>query len=236
MGALLVRGLLAGVLAGLLAFGFARVFGEPEVDRAVALEEQHIAATGAPVGRELVGRRVQASLGLLVGVVVYGAALGGIFALVFAFMLGRAGPTDPRLLAGLLALAGFVTLAFVPGLKYPANPPAIGDHATVAYRSALFLFMLVSSIGAAALAMAARTALLPARGAWAAGLAGAGVFVIAVGAAMLLLPEVDEVPDGFPATLLWRFRLASLGTQGVMWTALGLVFGSLTRRSLAARA
>ena len=43
---------------------------------------------------------------------------------------------------------------------------------------------------------------------------------------------VDEVAGGFPATLLWRFRLASLGTQAVLWTTLGLLFGALTERSL----
>ena len=38
-GRLLVRGMLVGLLAGLLAFSFAKVFGEPEIDRAIAFEE-----------------------------------------------------------------------------------------------------------------------------------------------------------------------------------------------------
>ena len=37
------------------------------------------------------------------------------------------------------------------------------------------------------------------------------------------------------ATLLWRFRLASLGTQAVLWTTMGLLFGALTERSLQER-
>src|SRR5437764_909537 len=49
----------------------------------------------------------------------------------------------------------------------------------------------------------------------------------------LALPAVNEVPKDFPAVVLWRFRLASLGTQAVLWAALGLVFGALTERSLA---
>lgn len=48
--------------------------------------------------------------------------------------------------------------------------------------------------------------------------------------AYLVLPGVDEVPGNFPATVLWRFRLASLGTQTVLWTTLGLAFGALTER------
>ncbi len=32
VGALLLRGMLVGLFAGLLAFGFAKTFGEPQVD------------------------------------------------------------------------------------------------------------------------------------------------------------------------------------------------------------
>src|SRR6516162_8457849 len=40
VGTLLVRGMLVGIVAGLLAFGFAKIFGEPQIDRAIAFEEQ----------------------------------------------------------------------------------------------------------------------------------------------------------------------------------------------------
>ena len=48
--------------------------------------------------------------------------------------------------------------------------------------------------------------------------------------AYVVLPGVNEVPAGFPAAVLWRFRVASLGIQVVLWTTLGLVFGALTER------
>jgi hypothetical protein len=35
---LLVRGMAVGIVAGLLAFGFSSLFGEPSVDRAIAFE------------------------------------------------------------------------------------------------------------------------------------------------------------------------------------------------------
>ncbi len=35
---LLVRGMICGFIAGLLVFGFAKVFGEQQVDRAIASE------------------------------------------------------------------------------------------------------------------------------------------------------------------------------------------------------
>jgi putative cobalt transporter subunit CbtA len=38
--ALLVRGMLVGIVAGLLSFGFLKVYGEPQVDRAIAFETQ----------------------------------------------------------------------------------------------------------------------------------------------------------------------------------------------------
>jgi predicted cobalt transporter CbtA len=45
------------------------------------------------------------------------------------------------------------------------------------------------------------------------------------------MPTVNETPVDFPAAVLWQFRLASLGTQAVLWATLGLLFGWLTDRS-----
>jgi hypothetical protein len=36
----LVRGMLVGILAGLLSFGFLKLYGEPQIDRAIAFETQ----------------------------------------------------------------------------------------------------------------------------------------------------------------------------------------------------
>jgi predicted cobalt transporter CbtA len=78
-----------------------------------------------------------------------------------------------------------------------------------------------------------RNALARRHGVWSAALiAGAGYLVVVV-AAQLLLPSINEVPEQFPAVLLWNFRIASLGTQAVMWATLGLLFGCLTERAAA---
>ena len=79
VGNLLLRGMLVGVFAGLLAFGFARIFGEPQVDRAIAFEDQTNRAKGEAPEPELVSRETQADLGLFTGVIVYCAAVGGLF-------------------------------------------------------------------------------------------------------------------------------------------------------------
>ncbi|SDK12605.1 Uncharacterized membrane protein, predicted cobalt tansporter CbtA [Pseudomonas delhiensis] len=233
-GKLLLRGMLVGVLAGLLVFAFAFVFGEPQVDRAIAFEEQMSAlheaaeATGGAAHdheEELVSREVQASFGLLTGVVVYGAAMGGLFALVFAYALGRTGRLGPRALSALLALAAFVALYLVPSLKYPANPPSVGDPESIRQRTALFFLMIALSIAAAVIALNLARRLLAEHGAWTGAIAGMAVYLGICAAAGLLFPAVREVPADFPADLLWQFRLVSLGIQAILWTTVGLVFG-----------
>jgi predicted cobalt transporter CbtA len=58
-----------------------------------------------------------------------------------------------------------------------------------------------------------------------------GTFVLLAGFLAVVLPGVDEVPEAFPASLLWQFRMSSLGTQAVLWTALGTAFGILSVRA-----
>ena len=67
-------------------------------------------------------------------------------------------------------------------------------------------------------------------GAWNAALVLGAGYVVAVAAAQSLLPSINEAPGNFPATVLWDFRVASLGTQLVMWATLGLLFGALIQR------
>jgi hypothetical protein len=183
---------------------------------------------------ELVSRPMQASWGLLTAVLVYGASFGGIFALVYAFALGRFTGVSPRGLAALLALAAFITIAIVPDLKYPANPPSVGNPDTIGPRTGLYLSMLVISIGGMVSAILTGRSLYPKHGLWTAALSGAALYIVIVLVAQLLLPDVQEVPDQFPAVVLWRFRIANLGIQAVIWTTMGLLFGYLTERSFQA--
>jgi hypothetical protein len=173
---------------------------------------------------------VQSTWGLLTAVTVYGAAMGGLFALAFVFLYGRTGPVRPRVLALLLALAAFVTLYYVPSLKYP--PPAIGDPDTIGFRTGLYLLMMLIALTAMVSAIAAVRRLAERQDTLNAVLAGAAIFVAIVVAAQIVLPDINEVPAGFPATVLWKFRMASLGMQAMTWSTIGLVFGGLAERSL----
>lgn len=231
-GHLLVRGMLVGLLAGILAFGFAKTFGEPQIDKAIAFEDQMAQMRGDAPEEELVSREVQSTFGLFTGVVVYSVSLGGIFALVFAYSLGRIGKVGPRGLAALLALAAFVTIIVVPGLKYPANPPSVGDPATIAQRTKLFFLMLLVSVAAAVIAINAARKLIANRGLWAGAILGVALYIVIVSVAGSLFPAINEVPEQFSAVLLWKFRVASLGIQLVLWTTLGLVFGAVAERKL----
>jgi Probable cobalt transporter subunit (CbtA) len=53
--------------------------------------------------------------------------------------------------------------------------------------------------------------------------------------AQVVLPDINEVPADFPAVVLWKFRMTSLGVQALMWTTLGLVFGTLAERVIISR-
>jgi hypothetical protein len=233
VGRLLVRGLFVGLLASVLAFGFAKVFGEPQVDSGIAFEQSvvhmHSDDTDEPA---LVSRQMQASYGLFSGVVVYGTALGGLFALVFACALNRVGPIGPRGLSALLALVAFVAVILVPDLKYPANPPSVGDPDSLGQRTELFFLMLLVSVAAMAIAVRSAWGFIARYGLWGGVTMTALLYIIIVACAGALFPSVNVVPEHFSAVQLWDFRVASLGIQAVLWSAIGLIFGAWAQRML----
>jgi predicted cobalt transporter CbtA len=227
---LLMRGMLAGVVAGLLVFALARWIGEPHVERAIAFETSMDRAQGKAPEPEMVTRRVQEGLGLLTGVLVYGSAMGGLFGLVFAYAYGRIDVAGPRALSALLAGLGFVAIVLVPTLKYPANPPSVGNPDSIGVRTGAFFLIIASSIAAMVFSIQTGRRLRNRLGLWNASLLAAGIFVLIVSVVSHFLPEFNEVPAGFPVTLMWRFRIAALEMQVVMWATLGLLFGWLTER------
>jgi hypothetical protein len=227
---LLVRGMTVGICAGLLVFFSARWLGEPQVDRAISFEASADQARGEAPEPEMVSRKIQKTAGLLTGVAVYGAAIGGIFSLVFAYAHGRTGPRSPQALSAFLAAIGFIVIVLVPGLKYPANPPAVGNPDTIVLRTTTFFLALLVSIVATVLSLQLSRPLMRRLGSWNGALLSAALFVLVIGIVFRLLPVIDEVPTGFPADVLWHFRIASWGLQAILWTTLGLLFGWLTER------
>ncbi|MCI0467034.1 MAG: CbtA family protein [Beijerinckiaceae bacterium] len=227
---LLLRGLLAGMIAGLFAAAFSFAAGEPPLER--ALDFEAAMASAAKPGTEIVSRSTQRGAGLFSAHIVYGAAAGGLFSLVFALIFGRVGDIGPRVLAALLALGAFIALVLVPELKYPANPPGIGAEETIGARTALYFAMLALSLLAMILAVTLGVILASRHGPWASAIITAAVFLFVAGIAGAALPRINEVPAGFPASVLWNFRLASLAARAVLWGVLGLAFGAMAQKWL----
>ncbi len=230
---LLICGLIAGVLGGLLATGFARGVGESAVDQAIAFEGARATAAGEPAEPALVSRSTQKSFGLLTAAIVFGLAIGGLFALAFAAVYGRIGRASPARTALWLAAAAFVVVFLVPFIKYPSNPPAVGDPDTIGRRTLLYVCMIVISLLAAYIAVQLRATYARRVRAATATLLAIATYAVIVLAAGLVLPGVHEIPADFPAATLWRFRESTVGMQTILWATIGLVFAGLAPRVMA---
>jgi hypothetical protein len=265
---LIARGLLAGALAGLVAFCFARIFAEPVIAKAIAYERGRDAvqaalnrAAGLPVdagGPDIFSRTVQSNLGIGVGLIGFGAAMGALYSVVYMLCLGRVGKVQPKVLALLVAGAGLAGIYLVPYLKYPADPPAIGHAETIKPRAALYLTMVVCSSAFILAAVWLGRRLAPRFGNWNASLLSALGFAVAIGIVMAILPSFGElsanvhvyghhatetplpltdprgniVYPGFPADTLFSFRFSSICNQAILWGTLGLAFGPMAERVL----
>lgn len=234
--AYLRRGMAAGLLAGLLAGLFAFLVGEPILDRAIALEgSAHAHEGGDHVhgggGEEEIFGRTTQKAGLFFATGLFGVTVGGVFGIGYAFFRERLAAGSDLKRSVSLAGAIFAGAFLIPFLKYPANPPSVGDPSTIRERTAAYFSLVALSLLAIFLAwLAART--LEARGVDALRrrlTVGAGLVVV-VGVLYLLLPSAPSA-GGFPSGTLWAFRLSSLGTQLAFWAGLGLLFGVLCERA-----
>lgn len=215
-----------GVLAGLVSAVFLSATGEPAIEDAIAIEEAAAEAGGAPVGHDQepeVSRSAQRGAGLFGAYGLTGAAFGAFFAVAFLALRRRLPASLPRALVAGAVLAGGVTIS--PWLKYPPNPPAVGDPATLAERQALYVTVIVLTL-VVLFAAAGLSGRLRESG-WVddqrLALVALAV-VVPMGLVYALLPPApDDI--AVPAALLWRFRLASLGGNLVLWGVLTVGFG-----------
>ena len=190
--------------------------------------------------------------------ILFGAAMGTLFAVVYAVCLGRVGLLRPRTLSVLLAGGGLLAIYLVPFIKYPANPPSIGHADTIKERSGFYLLMVLASIVFLVLAVLLGKRLQSRFGNWNASLIAGGAFIVAIGIVMALLPQLGTLPanvatygshatetplpltdakgtivfPGFPADDLYSFRLYSVSAQLILWSAIGLIFAPLAERLL----
>ena len=234
----LIRGLLAGLIAACVAFAVAYVIGEPPVRASIALEEAASAehshgeeAEEAPGPGEVeVPRSLQSTIGLATGMLVAGVTLGGLVGVVSAIAMGRFGRLRPRATTLTVAAIGFVAAYVVPYLIYPPNPPAVGSGDTIGYRSALYFAFLAISLIAAVTAVLVGRRMAERLGGWHAALVSIAGYVVVMLVVMALMPHYNEVPDTFPASILYDFRRASFLTQFTLWSVLGVVLAEFVGR------
>ncbi|MDP8938509.1 MAG: CbtA family protein [Actinomycetota bacterium] len=218
------HGALAGLAGGAAMAVVLAVAGEGPIGRAVALEAG---------GDEQAFTRGVQQAGGAAGALVFGLVAGTVFAVAFAVVRPRLAARDDWRAAVTLAATAFTTVFLVPFLRYPANPPGVGDPDTIGRRTALYLLALGWSAVAGWAAWRAGRNLggrsapdhvrLP---------AVATTYVALVVIGLVALPPNPD-PVAVPAALLWQFRLASVGGALALWAVLGTVFGWLQIRAAA---
>lgn len=239
------RALAAGAAIGVILAGYMFFVVEPVIDDAIELEEQLAHADEPSHGEEaarshgdgdaLFSRAEQVGGGLAANV-AYALIAAGIFGTLFAALRHRLpGSTDLARAAWLAAVA-FGTIALVPALKYPANPPAVGDPDTVGERTVQYLVLIALSILVAAVLTRLAGELadrLPNSTRWA---TVAAATVTAYGALLVIMPGTsDAIAPEVPAGLVWDFRVRSLGGLALLWAGLGVGLGWLLARDTPAR-
>jgi predicted cobalt transporter CbtA len=233
----IIGAVVAGILAGIVASVLLTFTAEPVIDQAIALEEAHHAAQphgpGAPEEPEIVSRGDQKGFGRFAAYSLGGGAYGVLFGIAFLALRRRTGTSAPHdafrraLLAGAFMAGAFTIMPFI---KYPPNPPAVGDPATISERQWKYLALIFLSV--VVLALAARLSTHLRQRGWtdderliAVGLA----IAVPLGIICAALPPFHD-PIEVPANLVWRFRIASLGGNLLLWSVLTLSFGAVAVR------
>jgi Probable cobalt transporter subunit (CbtA) len=198
----ILRGALAGLIAGVLGFGFARIFAEPFIDRAIDYEygrDQVLAllnhAAGRPVtpdGPEIFSRHIQSTIGVASGIIAFSAAMGALVGVAYLVLHGRFA-VRPRHLAWMIAGFGFLGVYLLPFVKYPASPPAIGHVFTIGTRGQLYLVVVAGSLILLGLAVALARRLAPRFGVLNATLLAALAFLAVYSVLIGLLPSLGDL-------------------------------------------
>ncbi len=221
--------LLSGALAGLIhgTVNFAIV--EPYLDQAIGIENQNLFESGeaedSPEFRaEYEGYRIWQKSGQILAGVILGTSVGALFGIVFALsrnvLPGNHDVKKAIILAGIM----WVTLYLIPFLKYPANPPTVGDGETVALRAILYvLFIAISGIGAVGFYQLSKKLKNNKK---LVALAGYGIFITAIFFAMPENP--DEITA--PMNLVNEFRIMSVLGVTSFWISVGVILGIFWNR------
>ena len=221
----LVSGFSAGVVYGFINF----ITTEPFLDSAIELENRAKFQAGeekdTPEFRaEYDSYRYWQKSGMVLAGGVYGLATGSLFGIVYAYsrkaLPGKYEVQKSLVLAGLM----WFTLFMIPFLKYPANPPTVGDPNTVVYRAILYLsFIAISGLGALAFYRLYRKLSKSKKI-----LAFAG-YAIFISIAFVLMPQNPDKVSA-PMDLVNGFRTMSAVTVTIYWLVNAVILGALWHR------
>lgn len=138
------RGLAAGAAGGVAWALFLRFVTETQIGFALQFEDA--TTLGASPGDDAVFSRGTQQVGAMVGAVLYGMVLGLILGVTVAALHHRIASGNEFGRGARVAAGAFVALIAIPLLKYPPNPPTVGDPDTVSQRTSDFLLLLGASI------------------------------------------------------------------------------------------
>ena len=216
----LISGALAGTVHGVANL----ILVEPYLDTAIGIENQHLFASGeeknTPEFRaEFDSYRYWQKGGQILAGAILGTSIGALFGIVYAYSRNSLpGRTDLRKTFTLAAIM-WLTVFIIPFLKYPANPPTVGDPETVVLRSILYLsFIAISGFGAVGFyqmykKLQSRKKIIA--------FVGYAIFISTVFAVMP--PNPDEISA--PIELVNQFRLMSVIAVSVFWVSVATILG-----------
>ena len=196
------RGVLAGFIAGVVGFVFARIFAEPLINKAIDYESgRHDVLTAlnqaagrpvAPDGPEIFSRTIQSTIGMFSGIVAFSTAMGALLAVAYLVLHGRF-TVRPQTLVWQIAAFGFLGVYLLPFVKYPANPPAIGHSFTITTRGHLYLAMVLVSLVLLGLTVFLTRRLLPRFGLYRSILLSGLAFFVVYGVIIGVLPSLGHL-------------------------------------------
>ena len=142
--------LLSGCFAGMIYGALNLAIVEPYLDDAINIENQNLFSAGEEVDGpqfwvEYYEYRSWQKGGQILAGTIFGISIGSLFGIVYA--LSKKSLPSKNNIAKTLILAGLMwfTLFVIPFLKYPANPPTVGDSETVILRGILYLSLIAIS-------------------------------------------------------------------------------------------
>jgi predicted cobalt transporter CbtA len=215
--------LLAGAIAGTILGVVNQLAVEPYIEHAIELEMQNTAQSGQVINpAEFAAYRFWQKGGEIAAGTILGLSIGSLYGIVFAYTRGLVPGSNNKKKALIVAGIMWFVLFLMPALKYPANPPAVGNPETIYYRQSLYIaFLAISGFSALGLAflyqkvasLNINKAIIPS--AYAAIMAGA----------YLAMPANPDSINA-PIDLIIGFRITSAITISMFWGLLGIIFGT----------